>query len=50
MNRLQYPHNFPNHYIKQQYLPNEIKDNCYYKPGQNKIESLYDDYWKSIKQ
>ena len=46
----QYPHNFPNHYIKQQYLPNEIKDNCYYKPGQNKIESLYDDYWKSIKQ
>lgn len=46
----QYPHNFPNHYIKQQYLPNEIKDNCYYEPGQNKIESLYDDYWKSIKQ
>lgn len=44
----QYPHLFPNHYIKQQYLPERVIGN-YYKAGENKIEKLYEEYWKSIK-
>lgn len=35
-----YPHNFNNHFIKQQYLPDILKDKCYYKFGDNKIEQL----------
>lgn len=33
-----YPHNYPHDYIKQQYLPNEIKDTIYYIPKNNKHE------------
>ena len=33
-----YPHNFPNHYVKQQYLPDAIKDHVYYHFGENKQE------------
>ena len=33
-----YPHDFPNHYVKQQYLPDVIKDHVYYKFGDNKTE------------
>lgn len=44
----QYPHLFPNHYIKQQYLPERVIGN-YYKAGENKIEKLYEEYWKNIK-
>ena len=32
-----YPHNFKNHYVKQQYLPDSIKDSIYYIPQENKI-------------
>lgn len=45
----QYPHLFPNHYIKQQYLPDNIKDSCYYEYGQNKIEQAAKNYWDLIK-
>lgn len=33
-----YPHDFPNHYVKQQYLPDAIKDHVYYNFGDNKQE------------
>ncbi len=33
-----YPHNFPNHYVKQQYLPDALKDRVYYHFGENKQE------------
>ncbi len=44
----QYPHNFPNHFVKQQYLPDGVEGN-YYEAGENKIEKLYENYWKGIK-
>lgn len=45
-----YPHDFPNHYVNQQYLPNEIKDKIYYTPGRNKNEQLYKQYWDNLKK
>ena len=33
-----YPHNYKNHWVKQQYLPDELKTRHYYKPCQNKYE------------
>ena len=33
-----YPHDFPNHYVKQQYLPDALADRVYYKFGDNKQE------------
>ena len=34
-----YPHNYPNNYVKQQYLPDNLKDRVYYHPGNNNIEN-----------
>lgn len=45
----QYPHSFPNHYVKQQYLPDEIKDERYYEYGDNKTEQAAKAYWEAIK-
>ena len=36
----QYPHDFPNHYVRQQYLPDELKDRVYYTFGSNKTEQM----------
>lgn len=44
-----YPHAFPNHYVKQQYLPDEIKDKKYYFYGDNKTEQKFREYWDKIK-
>lgn len=44
-----YPHDYPNHYVKQQYLPNDIKEKTYYKFGENKTEKAAEEYWKKIK-
>lgn len=44
-----YPHDYPNHYIEQQYLPDNIKDRVYYKYGDNKFEQASYEYWKKIK-
>lgn len=44
-----YPHSFPNHYVSQQYLPNEIKNRTYYEYGPNKTEQSYKKYWAEIK-
>ena len=35
-----YPHDYPNDYIKQQYLPDEIKKAKYYIPKNNKNEKI----------
>lgn len=45
-----YPHNYKNHYIKQQYLPENIKDKKYYEFGDNKMEKASRDYWDKIKE
>lgn len=44
-----YPHSYPNHYVKQQYLPDNIKDRKYYDFGDNKTELLAKEYWNKIK-
>lgn len=43
-----YPHDFPNHYVKQQYLPDAIKDRVYYEFGENKLEQAAAEYRKKI--
>ena len=45
-----YPHNYENHYVKQQYLPQPIKDKNYYIPCENKNETAFKQYWNSIKK
>ena len=44
-----YPHDYKNHYVKQQYLPNDLKDKKYYVPQENKNEQAYKEYWSKIK-
>ena len=44
-----YPHNFPDHYVKQQYLPDNLKGKVYYHYGENKTEQLPKLYWDCIK-
>lgn len=44
-----YPHDYPNNYIEQQYLPDKIKDKIYYKYGENKFEQASKMYWEKIK-
>ena len=44
-----YPHEFPGHWVRQQYLPDELKNRVYYHPGENKTEQTAENYWKSIK-
>ena len=44
-----YPHDYPNHWTAQQYLPDAIKDRQYYVPGDNKNEQAFAQYWKKIK-
>lgn len=45
----QYPHEFPNHYVNQQYLPDQIADHVYYEFGDNKQEQAALLYRKKIK-
>ena len=45
-----YPHAFPNHWVKQQYLPDAIKDRVYYEYGPNKTEQAAKAYWDKIKK
>ena len=45
-----YPHNFPGHWVKQQYLPDELKDRHYYEYGDNKTEQAARRYWEEIKK
>ena len=43
-----YPHNFPNHYVNQQYLPDALKDRVYYHFGDNKQEQSALQYRQKI--
>lgn len=45
-----YPHDYPNHYVKQQYLPDDIKNHKYYIYGDSKFENALKDYWEKIKK
>lgn len=44
-----YPHDYPNHYVNQQYLPDIIRDRVYYEYGDNKNEQAFKAYWDKIK-
>jgi putative ATPase len=44
-----YPHDFPDHWVEQQYLPDAIKDVKYYEYGENKNEKAAKAYWEAIK-
>ena len=44
-----YPHDYQNHYVNQQYLPNEIKNKQYYRFGTNKTEQKCKEYWAAVK-
>ena len=44
-----YPHDYPNHYTYQQYLPESLKNAKYYHYGDNKVEQAYKAYWDKIK-
>jgi putative ATPase len=45
----QYPHDFPNRWVDQQYLPDVLKDAVYYVPGENKMEQASKAYLDFIK-
>lgn len=45
-----YPHDYPNHYVKQQYLPDDLKNVKYYEFGDNKVEQAAKAYWDLIKK
>lgn len=44
-----YPHDFPDHYVKQQYLPESMRGKRYYIAGDNKAEQSAQAYWQKIK-
>ena len=44
-----YPHNFPNQWVKQQYLPDELIGTKYYTYGSNKLEQAAKQYWDAVK-
>lgn len=45
-----YPHDYPNHWTKQQYLPDAFKNKKYYTFGDNKNELAAKEYWDKIKR
>ncbi len=44
-----YPHNYPNRWVRQQYLPDELVGTKYYTYADNKLEQAAKQYWESIK-
>ncbi|MBQ9458567.1 MAG: replication-associated recombination protein A [Oscillospiraceae bacterium] len=44
-----YPHNYPGHWVRQQYLPDALRDVQYYRYGDNKTEQAAAQYWQKIK-
>ena len=45
-----YPHDYPNHWVEQQYLPDILKNEVYYEFGDNKNEQAFRSYWEKIKK
>ena len=48
-NGYKFPHDYPNHWVKQQYLPNDLAGTHFYRYGENKTELAACEYWKKIK-
>ncbi|HCR43491.1 MAG TPA: ATPase, partial [Ruminococcaceae bacterium] len=44
-----YPHDFQDHWVEQGYLPEDMRGTVYYRPGSNKTEQAYKNYWEKIK-
>ena len=44
-----YPHDFPGHWVEQQYLPDDLAGTKYYQFGPNKVEQAASQYWEQIK-
>ncbi len=49
-NYYKYPHNYKNHYVKQDYLPEKLRGRKYYEPSDNKNENAIRKYWEEIKK
>lgn len=47
--KYKYPHSFENHWVAQRYLPQRIKDDVYYRHGENRTEQAAKAYWDKIK-
>ena len=45
-----YPHDYPNHYVKQEYLPSDLKGKSYYTFGSSKTEQLAKSYYDMIRE
>lgn len=45
-----YPHDYPNHWVAQQYLPDALQGARYYEYGENKAEQAARAYWERVKQ
>lgn len=45
-----YPHSYPNNYVEQQYLPDNLKDKVYYIPQNNKFEKNIENFMKTLKK
>ncbi len=45
-----YPHDYPNHWVRQQYLPDNLAGKRYYEYGPNKLEQAAKAYWDAIKK
>ena len=46
--RYKYPHNYPRHWVEQQYLPDALRGTRYYEWGDNRIEQASKTYWEGI--
>ena len=46
----QYPHDYPNHWVRQQYLPDDLVGTTYYEFGPNKLEQAAKQYWDIVKK
>lgn len=45
-----YPHDYPNHWIRQQYLPDQLLGTTYYEFGSNKLEQAAKQYWDTVQK
>lgn len=44
-----FPHDYPNHWVEQQYLPDTLRGAHYYDYGENKTEQRAKAYWDAVK-
>ena len=45
-----YPHDYPGHWVQQQYLPDDLVGSVYYEYGPNKLEQAAKQYWDTLKK